>query len=182
MVAPRSISPKHRLLLAALALAALALGGGLAASPVIFPDLPDADSVLVDKKTRRLHLIKDGVPYRTYQVAFGANPRGHKIEEGDQKTPEGRYRLDWRNAKSKYYKSIHISYPGPGDLLRAAALNVEPGGQIMVHGLPNWNFGGWADYFFEGRNWTNGCIAVKNHEMDEIWQAVRPGTPIDILP
>lgn len=151
-------------------------------SPVAFSGLPTADSVVVDKSERRLHLLRDGVPFRSYPVAFGANPKGHKEREGDQRTPEGRYLLDWRNSNSRFYKSIHVSYPNARDIAFANAMGMDSGGMIMVHGLPNWNLGGWADFFFENRNWTNGCIAVKNHQMDEIWQAVRPNTPIEIVP
>lgn len=181
----RPSTPSLRRVFGVVVVLALIFGwsvGDFAASPVYIPDLPEADSVLVDKTARRLYLIKEGVPYRSYKASFGANPRGHKEQEGDQRTPEGHYLLDWRNPESRFYKSIHVSYPNEEDRRRAAALGVDPGGLIMIHGMPNWNVSGWADWFFEGRNWTNGCIAVKNAEMDEIWQAVRPDTPIEIRP
>lgn len=138
-----------------------------------------ADSVLVDKSEARLYLIRDGVPFREYHVAFGANPKGHKREEGDERTPEGKYTLDYKKDDSAFYKAIHISYPNENDTRLAEARGVSPGGFIMIHGQKNGL--GWLSIISQRFNWTNGCIAVKNREMDEIWQSVDAGTPIEIV-
>jgi murein L,D-transpeptidase YafK len=139
-----------------------------------------ADLVRVDKSDRRMELMRRGEVIRAYRVSLGSNPRGHKQKEGDGRTPEGRYRIDWRNPRSKFHRSLHISYPNPQDRHAARAQGVSPGGAIMIHGLPNgW---GWAAPFFALWDWTDGCIAVSDAEMDEVWNAVADGTPIEILP
>ena len=139
-----------------------------------------ADLVVVKKSVAKLYLKKGDAVLKEYKVAFGANPKGHKQQEGDERTPEGRYTLDYKKKDSAFYKAIHISYPNAEDKKRAEALGVNPGGQIMIHGLPNG--AGWLAETIQWFNWTNGCIAVTNQEMDEIWQSVRVGTPIEILP
>ena len=139
-----------------------------------------ADKVLVVKSERKLYLLKNGAPIKVYNVSLGLNPQGHKQEKGDKKTPEGLYILDRRNPKSKYYKSIHISYPNEQDRKRAAERGVDPGGDIVLHGLPvNSKDEAW-DYI--ERDWTDGCIAVTNDEMQEIWELVPDFTPIEITP
>ncbi len=139
-----------------------------------------ADKVLVLKSERKLMLMADGAPYRTYEISLGFAPLGDKLEEGDGRTPEGRYLLDWKNRDSEYYKSIHISYPNARDRARARAAGVDPGDNIMIHGLgPEMAFLGKTH---RAADWTNGCIAVTDEEMDEIWLRVRPGTPIEIRP
>lgn len=143
-------------------------------------DLPAADSVLVKKTERKLYLMRNGLPYRSYSIALGGNPKGRKQQEGDQRTPEGRYLLDWRNAKSAYHRSLHISYPGSKDRIQAAAKATLPGGMIMIHGQPNGL--GWLSPLLQLWNWTDGCIAVSNAEMEEIWRAAGDGTPILIEP
>jgi murein L,D-transpeptidase YafK len=140
------------------------------------PASATADKVLVLKAKRKLLLLSGGKALKVYRVSLGGHPVGRKIREGDRKTPEGKYVLDWHNAQSDYYKSIHISYPNPDDLARATKLDVPPGGELFVHGQPN-------DYPGHGKkagDWTDGCIAVSNAEMDEIWRAVADGTPIEI--
>lgn len=117
---------------------------------------------------------------RSYRISLGDNPVGHKLYEGDKRTPEGDYLLDWRNANSDFYKSIHISYPSPQDRELAEAWGLNPGGSIMIHGLPN--DAGDLAFAFAGLDWTEGCIAVTNEEMEEIWTLVDDGTPIRILP
>ncbi|WP_404366501.1 murein L,D-transpeptidase family protein [Marinobacter sp.] len=138
------------------------------------------NQVLVRKEERRLYLMSDEEVIRSYRISLGGNPYGHKLFEGDQRTPEGSYTLDWRNPGSDFYKSIHISYPNKNDRSQAAAWGQDPGGSIMIHGLPN----GAEDmaFAYTGLDWTEGCIAVANHEMDEIWQLVSDGTPIQIVP
>ncbi|WP_228257372.1 L,D-transpeptidase family protein [Marinobacter sp. NP-4(2019)] len=138
------------------------------------------NKVLVRKSERRLYLMDDQEVVRSYRISLGDNPEGHKLYEGDKRTPEGHYQLDWRNADSDFYKSIHISYPNERDQELAEAWGLDPGGSIMIHGLPN-DAGDMA-FAYTGLDWTNGCIAVTNEEMDEIWSLVSDGTPISILP
>ena len=142
--------------------------------------LEDADLVLVLKSESKVMLLKDGKPVREYRAAFGANPKGHKQRQGDERTPEGSYVLDYKNRNSSFYKSIHISYPNERDKRRARQDGVDPGGAIMIHGQKNGC--GWLSRIFQKFNWTDGCIAVSNAAMDEIWEAVRVGTPIEIRP
>lgn len=137
-----------------------------------------ADSVLVDKSDEKLYLLRDGVVIAEYLVAFGANPEGRKQEERDERTPEGEYVLDYKKADSAFYKAIHISYPNEADKQAAAARGVDPGGAIMIHGQRNWL--GWLSFITQRFNWTDGCIAVTNSEMDEIWKSVPVDTPIEI--
>lgn len=142
-----------------------------------------ANRVMVYKVKRKLYLCKGDSILKAYDIALGKDPAGHKQREGDSRTPEGRYILDWRNTKSKYYRSIHISYPNKADQARASKDGVPPGGDIMIHGYPEGAFSSmWSRYWFLGRDWTDGCIAVSNEAMDEIWKAVPDGTPIDIYP
>lgn len=141
---------------------------------------PKADAVRVDKSARTLQLIAEGKPFATFDVVFGANPDGHKQQEGDERTPEGRYILDYKKADSGYYKAIHVSYPNAADVANARSRGVDPGGLIMIHGQRNgW---GWWSWLTQRFDWTNGCIAVDDASMETIWQAVEPGTPIEILP
>jgi murein L,D-transpeptidase YafK len=127
-----------------------------------------------------LQLLKSGQIIQTYKIALGDNPIGHKQQEGDEKTPEGSYILDWRNSKSAYYKSIHISYPNKNDKEQAKHLGIPPGGDIMIHGTNKQT--AWLGKWQHLRDWTNGCIAVSNEEMDEIWAMVKNGTRIEINP
>jgi murein L,D-transpeptidase YafK len=152
---------------------------GLISGDPLSPDAK-ADRVLVLKKERQLLLLSGGRTLKTYAISLGGDPVGPKRREGDHKTPEGVYVLDRRNPRSRFYKSIHISYPGPQDVDRARQAAVSPGGEIMIHGLPNGY--GWVRSAHRLNDWTDGCIAVTNAEMDEIWQAVRDGTPIEIRP
>jgi murein L,D-transpeptidase YafK len=139
-----------------------------------------ADAVLVIKSESRLYLINKGKRFASFSVTFGTEPTGHKQKQGDGRTPEGHYRLDYKNPNSDYYKSIHISYPNTEDIKNARRLGVDPGGDIMIHGQANgW---GWAAPFTQFFSWTNGCIALSNRDMDQVWEAVDPGTPIEIRP
>lgn len=140
--------------------------------------IPRAAKVLVIKSERKMYLLKAGKVIRTYKIALGANPEGDKEKEGDNRTPEGTYVLDWRNDKSSCYRSIHISYPDKADMAAAKKKNVSPGGNIMIHGLhPSIE---WMGKTHNKYDWTWGCIAVTNEEMDEIWKSVKYGTPIEI--
>lgn len=136
------------------------------------------DKVFVKKSTRTMQLLSQGKVIRSYHIALGDNPKGHKTTQGDERTPEGIYTLDYKNENSIAYRSIHISYPNKADIAQAKARGVNPGGAIMIHGQMN----GYEKFteFNQQRNWTDGCIAVTNDEMDEIMDAVRIGTPIEI--
>jgi len=139
-----------------------------------------ADLVVVQKKDRIMLLMKNGKEFKRYTIVLGGNPVGHKQQEGDQRTPEGNYVLDYKKSDSSFYKAIHVSYPSAEDKYRAKQLGVNPGGFIMIHGQKN-GFG-WLSSLAQLIDWTDGCIAVKNFEMDEIWDAVDVGTPIQINP
>ena len=152
---------------------------GFLAGQAIKPSLR-ADRVLVLQKDRTLELLNAGKVIKTYKIALGGDPVGAKTRQGDHKTPEGVYMLDSRNAHSKFYKSIHISYPNVQDRAAARKNGVSPGGDVFVHGLPNgYRYVGVAHRL---KDWTDGCIAVTDEELDEIWQAVPNGTPIEIRP
>jgi murein L,D-transpeptidase YafK len=142
--------------------------------------LAKADKVVVIKSKRVLMLMKDGEIFKAYKVALGRQPKGHKTRQGDRRTPEGRYVLDSRNPNSRYHLAIHISYPNASDVLSAQQRGVSPGGNIMIHGLPpeSKSIGDLHSFL----DWTDGCIAVTNSEMEEIWQFVSDGTPIEIRP
>jgi murein L,D-transpeptidase YafK len=141
---------------------------------------PPAEAIVVEKAAARLFLMREGRPYRSYPVALGANPRGHKQRLGDGRTPEGRYVIDERRDDSQHYKALRISYPSAEDRRLAAARGEDPGGMIMIHGQPNGM--GWLGWLTTQYNWTNGCIGVGSVAMEEIWRAVGEGTPIEIRP
>jgi len=139
-----------------------------------------ADRIVVEKADRRITLFAQGVPIRSFKVALGGAPEGPKQQEGDERTPEGLYSINARNPNSAFHRSLQISYPDSRDRARAAAAHVDPGGLIMIHGLPNrWS---WLGRLHRLLDWTDGCIAVTDAEMDEIWQLVELGTPIEIKP
>ncbi|HEY5752034.1 MAG TPA: L,D-transpeptidase family protein [Chthoniobacterales bacterium] len=138
------------------------------------------DRILIEKSKRMMSLFRDGKILKTYSIALGFNPEGHKQQEGDGRTPEGIYWIDWRNPQSKYHLSLHISYPNAEDIQSAVACGVSPGCDIMIHGLPNG-----ADIAGTGSlamDWTAGCIAVTNAEIEEIWATVPDGAEVEILP
>lgn len=140
----------------------------------------EVDSVLVIKSASKMYLISNGIRIKEYSIALGGNPKGPKQQEGDEKTPEGKYTLDYKKSDSSFYKAIHVSYPNEEDKARAKRKGVSPGGLIMIHGQKNGL--GWLSWLSQKFNWTNGCIAVTNAEMDQIWSLVKVGTPIDIQP
>lgn len=141
---------------------------------------PRIDRILVEKRARRLTLWYAGFAVRQYRVALGQNPAGPKRRAGDGRTPEGAYFIRGRNPRSKYHRALHVSYPSPSDRLAAERAGFAPGGAIMIHGLPAG--AGWVGKHHTGFDWTRGCIAVTNEEIDEIWELVSDGTPIEILP
>ena len=160
---------------------ALLLIGMLAADDsVSFAHPVKADQVVLVKSQRTLTLLSQGNVIRTYKVALGGAPVGAKEQQGDHKTPEGHYVLDRRNSKSRFYKSLHVSYPNEQDQQKAAKNGTSPGGDVMLHGLPN-GFG-WLGAAHRAMVWTDGCIAVTDAEIDEIWDLVADGTPIEIRP
>jgi murein L,D-transpeptidase YafK len=139
-----------------------------------------ADSIVVEKGKRTLTLYQTGIAVRTYRIALGADPVGDKVKRGDGRTPEGLYRVDYKNDQSKYHLALHISYPDVVHLQQAKKLGVSPGGDIMVHGLPpGYKSVGAAQADVD---WTEGCIAVTDVEIDEIFTAVPKGVPIQIKP
>ena len=150
-------------------------------TPVVgIGDVLAADSIVVRKAKHTLTLYMAGLPVRTYKIALGSQPTGDKLRVGDGRTPEGLFRIDFKNAQSKYHMALHISYPDAVHIQRASALGVSPGGDIMIHGLP-------PAYASMGAahaqyNWTEGCIAVTDKEIEEIYRAVPTGAPIDIEP
>jgi murein L,D-transpeptidase YafK len=142
--------------------------------------LPLADRVIVDKSNRKLLLLRAGEVLRSYKVSLGLRPEGHKQFEGDFRTPEGAYRLTRRNPNSEYFLSIQVDYPNDNDIARARRQGLKPGGAIMIHGQPNTPRKP-RDYY-TNVDWTEGCIAVSNSDMVEIWLMTPPDTPIEIQP
>lgn len=134
---------------------------------------PEVTRVVVYKGKRKMHLMHKNRVLRSYDVGLGFAPYGHKGEEGDGRTPEGDYLIDRRNPNSEFHLSIGINYPNQNDVARARAAGVSPGGDIFIHGRPN-------KYAKGGRDWTAGCIAVTNKEMEKIYSMVKNGTPISI--
>lgn len=185
MNAARRIFAVPSLLLTLLLALVLALAGSLparadrAAASARSP-LPMADEVIVYKAERRLELRSRGEVMKAFPIALGARPEGHKQREGDQRTPEGSYFLDWRNPDSAFFLSLGVSYPNAEDRRRASELGVNPGNNIMIHGLPNEPEHPARRYLQS--DWTDGCIAVSNSAMIDIWLAVADGTPIQIRP
>ena len=144
------------------------------------PSLPYVDHIVVKKAQRRMYLMDGDKVVRSYKIALGLEPVGPKERDGDFRTPEGWYRLVRRNPRSAYFLSIQISYPNAADLRRARLHHWQPGGSIMIHGLPNrLNSSPW---YYRHDDWTDGCIAVSDADMVAIWLLTRDGMPIHILP
>lgn len=158
----------------------LLLAGPTQASVMPAPERKIVDKVLVVKSERKLHLLSRGETVKTYRVSLGKQPRGPKRQEGDHRTPEGLYWIDWRKTSDKYNLSMHISYPNVSDLAQARADGVTPGSMIMLHGTPL--DVEYPEWYFQGLDWTEGCIALKNSDMSEVWSLVKDGTLIEIRP
>jgi murein L,D-transpeptidase YafK len=139
-----------------------------------------ADRVMIEKGARSLSLFSGDRKLKTYRIALGSNPRGPKQEEGDGRTPEGTYVIDSRKKDSAFHRALHISYPNAEDRRRARRLRVSPGGAIMIHGLPNGMGAIGKSHVL--RDWTQGCVAVTNEEIEEIWRVVPNGTRVVIKP
>jgi len=151
-----------------------------AASANNSPTGPKVDKVLVVKSERSLALFANGREIKRYRVSLGKRPHGAKEREGDRRTPEGFYWIDWRKSSDKYNLSMHISYPNARDLAHARTLGVSPGSMIMIHGTPLDDE--YPEWFFQTLDWTDGCIALNNADMREVWQLVNDGTLIEIRP
>ncbi len=176
----RPLWPRAIALRAALALA-LTCAAADAVSARGWPTPEDPpDKVIVRKADRVLQVWRDGLVIRSFRISLGRDPVGPKRQEGDGRTPEGGYVLDWRKEDSVAYRSIHISYPSDADRERARAAGIKPGGSIMIHG--QWNGFGWVGWVLQNFDWTNGCIGLDNADLDELWDMLAWNTPIVILP
>lgn len=138
------------------------------------------DKVLVVKSAHRLELMSRGEPVKAYKVSLGKQPRGPKLAEGDRRTPEGIYWLDWRKTSDRFNLAMHVSYPNIDDAARARREGVSPGGMIMIHGTPISDE--YPEWYFGSLDWTDGCIAMNNADMREVWSLVKDGTLIEIRP
>lgn len=164
----------RKLTTALISLLLLTQGGLLAGG------FPTADRVVVEKGDRKLHLVKNGEVFQTFDIALGIRPTGDKEFEGDFRTPEGTYLLDIRNPDSEFFLSIHVSYPNGRDVREARSKGLDPGGAIMIHGQPNTPTR--SEAYYRTQDWTNGCIAVSNSDMIDIWLMTANNTPIEIRP
>jgi murein L,D-transpeptidase YafK len=147
------------------------------------PQMPPqhADRVVVEKAKRSMHLMQNGRVLKSYRVALGQDPVGHKMQQGDSRTPEGVYTIDFRKPESRFNLALHVNYPNAIDRQQAASRGVSAGGEIYIHGQPTGGVNP-ARMAQTGPDWTDGCIAVTNPEMGEIWALVQVGTPIEIRP
>jgi murein L,D-transpeptidase YafK len=168
---------------AVLAVALVALAGVLVWADLPYPHLPagaKADRLVVLKGRHELLLLSHGRTLATYRVALGKHPAGPKQQQGDGRTPEGLYFIDYHKPDSSFYRALHLSYPSAADWKRATARGVDPGGAIMIHGVrPRLRALGRLHRLVD---WTDGCIAVTNPEMDQIFAAVSDGTPVELRP
>lgn len=152
------------------------------AFPVYSGHLQSVDNILVEKSKRMMYLRQGDTVLKSYKISLGGNPVGPKVKEGDSKTPEGNYKIEWHNPNSSYHLSLRISYPNAEQKRKAKENNYSAGGDIMIHGFPNWAPNALFKYVHHNRDWTDGCIAVTDEEMTEIYHAVKDGTPITVNP
>jgi len=138
------------------------------------------DHIVVYKKERKMYLYRNGVVKSIFPISLGKNPIGDKVQQGDNRTPEGEFFIHRKLCSQRYYRSLCISYPRPEDISKAKALGVNPGGDITIHAQPKWNADGRGDKYTLSQDWTQGCIAVTNSVMSQLWYAVREGVPITI--
>lgn len=171
------VDRKRRTTSGFLLLALLVFGWQVPSQAVEFPK---ADRIVVDKAARKLYLMQGGEVFRTFDIALGIVPEGGKTREGDFRTPEGRYVLDSRNPNSEFFLSIHVSYPNQQDRREARKNGVAPGGAIMIHGQPNLPTK--SEAYYRTQDWTNGCIALSNSDMIDVWLMTGDSTPIEIRP
>jgi murein L,D-transpeptidase YafK len=144
------------------------------------PRAPRADAILIVKHERKLYLLHDNSPLRSYRIALGLTPTGAKERRWDFRTPEGSYIIDFRLEHSHYFKALHISYPSPADLKRSSALHFPAGGDIFIHGEPNRPTKPVS--YYQTRDWTNGCIALSDEDLQELWDLTAGQTPVEIVP
>src|SRR5215472_12160543 len=166
--------------LVAMACAVLLLGTSTRSTGKTAPTPEQADFILIVKSERTMTLMRQGKVLKTYKVALGQEPRGAKTRVGDNRTPEGEYTIDLRNPNSQFHLALRISYPNQADRERARKLGVDPGGAIMIHGLPAAY--AWLGSRHRETDWTLGCVAVTNPEIEEIWKMVPLGTKVEIKP
>ncbi|MEZ5777657.1 MAG: L,D-transpeptidase [Paracoccaceae bacterium] len=169
------------LLMAVLALGVIALYQHRFPAPIPPPEPPltgTIDRILIEKADRRLTVFRDGAALRSYTIALGFAPEGDKVRQGDGKTPEGLFRINRRNANSAYHLSLGLDYPRRTDLIRASAAGYSPGGDIFIHGQPNAFFGKAT----LRHDWTAGCIAMSDAEIEELWRIAPMGTEVEIRP
>lgn len=150
------------------------------ATPAAPAPTAQADRIIVDKQAHTLTLLRNGAELKTYRVALGRGGPGQKARAGDNKVPEGIYRIVSRNPHSAFHRALRVGYPTPDQVREAKARGIDPGGEIMIHGIRNGL--GWLGTLQRRVDWTKGCIAVTDREMDEIWSVVPDGTPIEIRP
>lgn len=175
----RSINVMRRCWIGVSVTLVAAICAGCASSPPALVS-QQADKILIVKSAHTLTLMSGNQVLRTYKVSLGGNPIGPKTRKGDHRTPEGEYAIDAKKEHSRFYRALHISYPGPGDQQRARAGAFDPGGDVEIHGIENGL--GWIGSFHRTIDWTDGCIALTDSEMDEIWNAVKVGTRVEIKP
>jgi murein L,D-transpeptidase YafK len=164
----------------ALLLFSLACIPGWAADKTTAPPAKKADRIVVEKSARTMKLMLGSEVLKTYKVALSGEPVGAKEREGDHRVPEGEYVIDSKNSHSRFHLALHISYPNAADRERARKLGVKPGGNIEIHGLGSRY--AWVGSLQRQVDWTDGCVAVTNAEIDEIWPLVPVGTPLEIRP
>lgn len=159
---------------------ALLLGFDGQSSAQSFPPALRADTILIVKHERKLYLLHDNYPLRSYRIALGLSPTGAKEHQWDFRTPEGRYVIDFRLEHSHYFKALHISYPSPADLKRSSELHLRAGGDIFIHGEPNRRTKPIS--YYQTRDWTNGCIALSDEDLQDVWDLTADHTPVEIVP
>jgi murein L,D-transpeptidase YafK len=144
------------------------------------PSSERADAILIVKHERRLYLLHDNYPLRSYRIALGLSPTGAKERRWDFRTPEGSYVIDFRREHSRYFKALHISYPSRADMKRSSALHRPAGGDIFIHGEPNRPTKPVS--YYKTRDWTNGCIALSDEDLQDLWDRTAGQTPVEIVP
>ncbi len=174
------LSVKFVASVARLILPALIAFSGVGMLPARADAVPPQSRILIKKSARKMFLIHDGHLIDDFTISLGGNPLGPKVKAGDERTPEGTYTVNWKNPHSHYFLSLHLSYPNPANRARAAALDVNPGSDIMIHGLPNDRLHSAA--YYRNRDWTHGCIAVSDQAMRVLWKYAQPGTVVQIEP
>jgi murein L,D-transpeptidase YafK len=178
--AARRISARRADRICVPAISLLLLLGFAAQSPAQSVSAGRADTILIIKHERKLYLLHDNAPLRSYRVALGLSPTGAKEREWDFRTPEGSYIIDFRQEHSRYFKALHISYPSPADRKRSFAQHLAAGRDIFIHGEPNQPSR--PDSYYKTRDWTNGCIALSDEDLQDVWNLTSGRTRVEIVP